>query len=192
MASPMLNHFGRALSNLIKFIGARVVKVIKRVLWALVALIVIAVGIVISYANSERLAYDIAHLSCVVSDANGLTSDDARILPKVRERYPGRSYARLQKDWLQGAVLLNWVDTRNAYEQGLQPTHRLKIEVDNYTGRDWSTNVTRSIDRETLRYRVEFTDKNYWVESNCVLVPKARFEDVRQKSAAETKAKQKI
>ena len=167
-------------------------KSVKRILWAIIGLVLLGIGVVISYANSERLAYDIAHLSCVVSDANGLTTDDARILPKVRELYPGRSYARLQKDWLQGAVLLNWVDTRNAYEQGLQPTHRLKIKVDKYTGRDWSTNVTRSIDRETLRYRVEYTDKKYWVERSCVLVPKARFEEVRQKNAADTKAKQKI
>lgn len=167
-------------------------KSVKRILWATACLIAVGVAGVVSYANSERLAYDIAHLSCVVSDANGLTSKDARILPKVRKQQPSRNYARLRKDWLQGVVLLNWVDTRNTSERGLEPTRRLKIEVDKYTGRDWSRNVTRSFDRETLQYRVEYTDANYWVEQSCVLVPKTRFEDVRQKNAAETKAKQKI
>ena len=151
-------------------------KFIKRTFQVIAVLIVLSIVGLGAYANSERLATDMVYLSCTISDANGLTQDDNRILPTVKKTQKITNQARLRKDWIQNKVLLNWVDNHNEHENGLEPTRSLNINVGEYWGYDRNENK-RTFNRETLRYRVEY--RGFWVERACQKITKTEFEKNR-------------
>ena len=168
-------------------------KFVKRTLQVIAGLIILGIIAIAGYANSERLSYDMVYLSCAITDANGMTEDDDGIRPAVIKHFGPRSQARLRKDWVRGKVLLNWIDTHGDGDQenGLENTVSMNISVQEYSAFDWVEKVTRTINRETLVYRVEYGDK-YWVERKCKKTTKSEFEAIREIITTQIKAKQKI
>ena len=167
-------------------------KFIKRTFQIIAACIVVGIVALVGHSNSERLATDMVFLSCNIIDANSIEGNDNRILQSVKKTHGVNILGRLKKDWIRSEVLLNWIDDDAQSEDGLLKTVRLKIEVDKYTGYNWSGKVRRTFNRETLLYRIEYEKSGYWVERQCSITPKNIFEKLRKKMANETKAKQNI
>ena len=94
--------------------------------------------------------------------------------------------------------MLNWIAEDGTSENGLETTQPLAISVSNYSGFDYLNSVRRTIDRESLIYRLtkeaSSIDKTieYYVERQCRIIDKEIFDAKRLKSAEATKAKQKI
>ena len=167
-------------------------KFIKRTFQVIAVLVAAGIVALFMYGNSERLATDMVYLSCDIIDANAIEGNDERILDAVRKSHGRNILGRLKKDWIKNEVLLNWIDDDNKSENGLNDTERLKIEVAQYTGYNWSDEVRRTFNRETLLYRIEYENSGYWVERQCYITQKDSFEKLRKEMSDKTKAKQKI
>ena len=167
-------------------------KFIKRTLQVIAALVVLAIIAFVGYGNSERLATAMVYLSCDITAANAIDGNDDRILQSVLKVHDRNVLGCLKKDWIRNEVLLNWIDVDGESENGLNDTERLRIEVKQYTGYNWSKKVRRSFNRENLLYRIEYEEGNYWVERQCYITQKNSFEKLRKEMADKTKAKQKI
>ncbi|MDC3003181.1 hypothetical protein OAZ20_03750 [Paracoccaceae bacterium] len=167
-------------------------KFIKRTVQLIAALIVVGIVAWVGYENSARLATDIAFLSCPVTDAERLNVVDTNFREPMKNRdREEKPYTRLQKDWIRGEIILNWIADVSESEDGLQGAKRLKESVTEYSGYDWGHKANRSINRETLIYRLEVED-NYWVERQCVPISKQEFNKAVDAVTTATKAKQKI
>ena len=167
-------------------------KFIKRTFQVIVVLIVLGIVALVAHMNSDRLASDMAFLSCPIIAANRLDTPDTTFLEAIKNRdRENKPYLRLRKDWIRGEIILNWIADVSYSEDGLQGTQRLKTSVTEYSGRDWVEKETRSINRETLIYRLEI-DNLYWVERQCVPISKQEFNKAVNAVSTATKAKQKI
>lgn len=165
---------------------------IKRTLQVIAVLIALGILAVVTHENSDRLATDMAFLSCPVTAAERLDKPNNTFLDTVKNRdREAKPYIRLQKDWIRGEIILNWIASVSQSEDGLQGAKRLKTSVSEYSGRDWAQKASRSINRETLLYRIEVDDV-YWVERQCVPISKQEFNKAVEAVSAATKAKQKI
>lgn len=169
---------------------------IKRAFLLICLLIFTGIGYLIALENSEKFAVDMAFLECPRSEIGG--SSDQRLLDAVERVQQPILFGRLKKDYLQGKVLLNWIAEDGTSENGLETTQPLAISVSNYSGFDYLNSVRRTIDRESLIYRLtkeaSSIDKTieYYVERQCKIIDKGVFDAKRLKSAEATKAKQKI
>lgn len=169
---------------------------VKRAFLLIMLLIVTGIGYLIALENSENFAVDMAFLECTRSEIGG--NSDQRVLDAVEKAQRKIIYGKLQKDHLQNRVLLTWVADQGESESGLSTSHSLRISVSNYSGFDYLSSVRRTIDRESLIYRltkeVSSIDKTieYHVERQCQIIDREIFESNRLKSANATKAKQKI
>lgn len=167
-------------------------KFIKRTLQIITALVIVGIFALVGYENSSRLAMDMAFLSCPVKNAQRLDNPDQNFLATIKSRAREQNpYVRLQRDWIRGEVILHWIADISQSENGLQGAKRLQSFVNEYSGYDWIDRADRSINRETLVYRLEVKDK-YWVERKCATISKQKFYDAVQAVANATKAKQKI
>ena len=167
-------------------------KVFKRAVQLSAALVIFGIGVFLVAEKSEVFATDMVYLSCDIIDANAIEGEDEQILDAVIKNHVRSILGRLKKDWVKNEVLLNWIDHDSRSENGLQDTVRLKIEVGQYTGYNWSGKVRRTFNRETLLYRVDYEKSGYWVERQCYISQKDSFEKLRKQMAIITKAKQKI
>ena len=162
-------------------------KFFKRTLYVILGLIALGAAWLYVESNSEKFATDMVYLECTISEF----SDGKR-------RYSGKViHGRLRDDWINDKVLLNWVAGVGEAENGLQSTIKLKVSTNYYYGYDYSDNVQRSFDRDTLKYVWESKKSSageieYWHSRQCEIIEKRVFEAERKKSAAATKAKQKI
>lgn len=170
-------------------------KFVRRTLYVILAVVVILVAYVLTISNGSKLALNMAYLKCTTLEAGGdfASTKDERAF---RLRSP-TSIGRLQKDWVNDRVLLNWVADAGEEEDGLQPTVSLSIEVDEYSGWRHDDNVQRTFDRATLIYTWQnkasrSSDVIYWKTRQCELIDKGTFEAERKKSADATTAQQKI
>lgn len=167
-------------------------KFIQRTLQAIVVFIALGIIVFVADKNSDRLASDLAFLSCPVTAAERLDKPSNTFFDTVKNQdWEAKPYIRLRKDWIRGEIILDWVAPVSQSENGLQGAKRLKMSVSEYSGRDWAEKASRSINRETLLYRVEFDDA-YWVERECVPISEQEFNKAVYAVSAATKAKQKI
>lgn len=172
------------------------VKFFKRILYVILGLI--ALGATWGYvrSNSESLSTDIAYLECALSDySNASLTDEYR--ERIAVAKTEKQFGRLRKDWINDSVLLNWVAREGKSESGLEPLKWLSVNTNNYSGYDFTERVQRTFDRDTLLYTWErkqnsFDKPDFWRTHNCEIIEKRVFEAERKKSAAATKAKQKI
>ena len=174
-------------------------KIIKRTLLVIIALISLGVGFFIAYENSEKFATTIVSLECTLTKAN---SEEFR---QNAIRWWGvKSFARLKNDWMRGDVLLYWLeDEAGESESGLQSMKRMTTSVKSYNSVNYLSSdnyVHRSFDRNTLVYRRENrSQRDYysgslknWIERQCKIITNQTFDKLRDNSAAATKAMQKI
>ena len=172
------------------------VKFFKRTLYVILGLIALGATSLFVRSNSESLSTDIAYLECALSDhSNASWTDEYRELIEVVKTE--KQFGRLRKDWINGSVLLNWVAREGKSESGLGPSKRLSVNTNNYSGYSYTDKVQRTFDRDTLLYTWErkqssFDKADFWRTHSCVIIEKRVFEAERKKSAAATKAKQKI
>ena len=167
-------------------------KYVRRTLYVILAVVVLFVAYVFTISNGSTLALNMAYLRCTTFETGGdfASTKDERAF---RLRLP-TIIGRLQKDWVNNKVLLDWVADAGEEEDGLSPTRILSIEVDKYSsGWDSEYNVQRSFDRATLIYTDSmFSDVIAWKKRQCELIDRTTFEAQRKKSADATTAQQKI
>ena len=125
---------------------------IKRAFLLIIVLIAAGIGYLIALENSEKFAVDMAFLECTRSEIGG--NSDQRVLDAVEQAQRKIIYGKLQKDHLQNRVLLTWVADQGESESGLNTSQSLRISVSNYSGFDYLMSVRRTIDRESLIYRL--------------------------------------
>jgi hypothetical protein len=172
------------------------VKFFKRTLYVILGLIALGATSLFVRSNSESLSTDIAYLKCALSDHNNASwTDEYRELIEVLKTE--KQFGRLRKDWIKDSVLLNWVAREGKSESGLEPSKRLSVNTNNYSGYSYTDRAQRTFDRDTLLYTWERKESSvdkadFWRIHNCVIIEKRVFEVERKKSAAATKAKQKI
>jgi hypothetical protein len=171
-------------------------KFLIRTLYVLLGLITLAGTWLYVVTNSEKFATDIAYLKCSL-DQVGSDKRSDNFHNEVRKRQRKEIVGRLREDWVSDKVLLNWVADDGTSENGLGATKRLNISTTTYSGYDYADELQRTFDRETLRYTWESKETSrgeviFWIKRKCVIVDKSVFEEKRKKSAAATKAKQKI
>lgn len=171
-------------------------KFLMRTLYVLLGLITLAGTGLYVVLNSEKFATDIAYLKCSLDRVGPDELSD-----ELWEIYGGDKYKdsllRLREDWISDEVLLDFVAGDGKSENGLVATKRLSISTKTYSGYDYTDEAQRTFNRETLLYTTEVKNTSkpelaYWITRKCVIVHKSVFEDKRKKSAAATKAKQKI
>jgi|TARA_B110000977_G_C11046785_1_gene480834 hypothetical protein len=161
------------------------VKFFKRTLYVIFGLI--ALGVTWTYAelNSEKFATDMVYLECTLNE-----------ISKEELAYGNMPYGRLRDDWINDKVLLNWVASAGRAENGLSKTIKLNVSTTQYSGYDYSDKAQRTFDRDTLKYRrvvkSSAGETERWHTRKCIIIEKRVFEAERKKSAAATKAKQKI
>ena len=125
--------------------NVRMWKFIKRTLQVIAALIVVSIGYLLIDANSEVFATDVAYLECTLDKA----SPD--YFNKIKDVHGLVGYARIQKDHIKDTALLTWLDIDGDSETGTDPTIKMYISSNKYSSK--TMNITRSFDRNTLRYR---------------------------------------
>ena len=170
-------------------------KYVRRTLYVILAVVVLFVAYVFTISNGSTLALNMAYLRCTTLETGGdfASTKDERAF---RLQSP-TLFGRLQKDWVNDRVLLNWVADAGEEEDGLQSTHTLSIEVDKYSGWNYGDTVQRNLDRATLIYTWEnkasrSSDVIAWKTRQCELIDRTTFEEQRKKSADATTAQQKI
>jgi len=124
-----------------------------------------------------------------------LSAEEAKMFMDVDKKRPKKVMGRLRDDWAKNKVLLNWVSFGGTNESGLGDTLYLDVSPTLYSG--YISNSQRTFNRDTLEYLREVKqssegDAIYWHTRKCVIIEKRVFEAERKKSAAATKAKQKI
>lgn len=82
-------------------------------------------------------------------------------------------------------------------EDGLQQPSVLSTGVTEYSGWDYSDEAQRTLNRNTLVYRLELKesrdgDVEFWKQRQCETIDKAVFEKQRDIVVSRTKAAQKI
>jgi hypothetical protein len=136
-------------------------------------------------SNSEKFATDMVYLECTIDE-----------ISKEELAFRNMTYGRLRDDWINDKVLLNWVAIAGRAENGLSGTIKLNVSTTRYFGYDYSDKAQRTFDRDTLKYSrvVESStgETERWHTRQCEIIEKRVFEAERKKSAAATKAKQKI
>ena len=164
------------------------VKFFKRTLYVILGIIALGAAWLYVELNSEKFATDMVYLECTIDEVSDL---DQRNRRKV-------IHGRLRDDWINDKVLLNWVADGGDAENGLNNTRKLNVSTKYYSGYDYSNKAKRTFYRETLEYRLEVkksssvSENEYWHTRQCEIIEKRVFEAERRKSAAATKAKQKI
>ena len=163
------------------------VKFFKRTLYVILGLIALGATWAYVETNSEKFATDMVYLACTIDEISDLEKRNRR---KV-------IHGRLRDDWINDKVLLNWVAMTGTAEDGLESTTRLDVSTNYYSGYNYSSKVKRTFDRDTLKYWREVKKSSvgeveYWWSRQCEIIEKRVFEAERKKSAAVTKAKQKI
>tara|TARA_R110002153_G_scaffold74777_2_gene193930 strand:- start:250 stop:765 length:516 start_codon:yes stop_codon:yes gene_type:complete len=170
-------------------------KYVRRTLYVILAVVVLFVAYVFTISNGSTLALNMAYLRCTTLETGWdfASTKDERSFHLQRPTIIGR----LQKDWVNNKVLLNWVAAAGEEEDGLSPTRSLSIKVDKYSGWNYEDKVQRNLDRATLIYTWENKDSMssdviVWKTRQCELIDKTTFEAQRKKSADATTAQQKI
>ena len=162
------------------------VKFFKRTLYVILGLIALGAAWLYVELNSEKFATDMVYLECTIDE---ISEGGRRDRPKM-------AYARLRDYWINDKVLLNWVAMTGTAEDGLESTTRLDVSTNYYSGYDYSSKIKRTFDRDTLKYtrvvKSSAGETERWRTRQCVIIEKRVFEAERKKSAAATKAKQKI
>ncbi|MDA8830405.1 hypothetical protein OAO82_01550 [bacterium] len=172
------------------------IKFLKRTFYVILGLIALGGAWLYVYLNSDQFAKDIAYLECTMHELGTGSLTEKQGKQFANSRRP-KIVGRLRDDWIQDKVLLNWVADRGTSEDGMEPTHKLNVSTNTYSGYSYSDKIKRTFDRDTLLYTYEMQDTSYgqveyWLTRKCVKVPKNIFEKLRKKSAEATKAKQKI
>ena len=181
------------------------VKFLKRTLYVILAFIALSATSLYMYSNSDKFAKDIVYLECIL-DGVGSDTREKGSLDALRNTKKGILIGKLRKDWIKDKVLLNWVADEGTTEHGLEGTQKLGVGIRTYSGYITSSLVSRSFDRNTLVYtwkrmlrdrgnifdEFDLEEVDYWITRKCVIVDESVFETERKKSAAATKAKQKI
>ena len=170
-------------------------KYVRRTLYVILAVVVLFVAYVFTISNGSTLALNMAYLRCTTLETGGDVASTR--FERVFRLHRPTLIGRLQKDWVNDKVLLNWVANAGEEEDGLGPTIRLSIEVDKYSGWDYEYTVQRNLDRATLIYTwqkkaSESSDVIFWKTKQCELIDRTTFEAQRKKSADATTAQQKI
>ena len=171
-------------------------KYVRRALYVILAVVVLFVAYMFTIRNGSTLALNMAYLRCTTLETGGNFAS-TKVERDFRLKTP-TIIGRLQKDWVNNKVLLNWVAVAGEEEDGLDPTHSLSIEVDKYSGWNYVERVQRNLDRATLIYTWENKDSMSssqilaWKTRQCELIDKTTFEAQRKKSADATTAQQKI
>jgi hypothetical protein len=163
------------------------VKFFKRTLYVILGIIALGAAWLYVELNSEKFATDMVYLECTIDEVSDL---DQRNRRKV-------IHGRLREDWINDKVLLNWVADGGDAEDGLERTKKLSVRTDYYIGYDYKDKVRRTFNRDTLEYSWELERSSAdeiadWYTRKCVISEKRVFQAERKKSAAATKAKQKI
>ena len=175
-------------------------KFLKRTFYAILSLIALGATYLFVVSNSEKFATDIAYLECAL-DQVGSDKRDNNFLDAVRKHHRKSIVGRLREDWIENKVLLTWVADVGDSEKGLESQVKLNISTNTYSGFSYDGSFTfgtqRTFDRNTLLYTYErkptsTAEVDFWLTRKCVIVDKSVFEKKRKKSAAATKAKQKI
>jgi hypothetical protein len=83
-------------------------KYVRRTLYVILAVVVLFVAYVFTISNGSTLALNMAYLRCTTLETGGdfASTKDERAF---RLRRP-TLFGRLQKDWVNNRVLLDWVD----------------------------------------------------------------------------------
>ena len=170
-------------------------KYVKRLFIVVLALPILVFAWVQVQDNSHLVAYDLVHLQCKTTDVGGEFSSPAEETARRRRKLV--AFARLQKDEINERVLLQFVADVSQSEDGLQPIQSLSINVDSYSGWDGGSQVQRTIDRNTLVYKLEHKEYSisavkWWHHRQCEIIDKAVFEKRRNEVVSATKAAQKI
>ena len=170
-------------------------KYVRRTLYVILAVVVLFVAYVFTISNGGMLALNMAYLKCTTLETGG-EFPSTKFERAFRLRLPTIT-GRLQKDWVNDRVLLDWVADAGEEEDGLSPTFSLSIEVDKYSGWDYEYTVQRNLDRATLIYTLQkkasrSSDVIFWKTRQCELIDRTTFEAQRKKSADATTAQQKI
>ena len=164
------------------------VKFFKRTLYVILGLIALGAAWLYVESNSEKFATDMVYLACSIDE---ISEGGRRDRPKM-------AYGRLRDDWINDKVFLNWVARAGTAEDGLESTKKLYVSTNYYSGYDYSGKIKRTLNRDTLEYLFEMKkdssvgETEWWETRKCVIIEKRVFEAERKKSAAATKAKQKI
>jgi hypothetical protein len=171
-------------------------KLIKWTLLTFLGLIVLVIGTWVALSYSRALAYTIVSLECKIYEA-----DTPQNYLTQKEHFDEISYARLNKDWLQGNIVLNWLREEADTETGLGQDIILRESVAEYYGTDYDYpdkfKVYRSFNRETLVYKRDVLDNTsgdslMWMKRKCKIIPNQEFNKRMKRAADATKAKQKI
>ncbi len=171
-------------------------KFIKWTLLVIVTLIVLGISALVAISYSRALAYTIVSLECKLYEA-----DTPQNYLRQKEIYGEISYARLNKDWIQGNIVLNWIREEADTETGLGADVILRESVAEYYGTEYDYpnkfKVYRSFNRETLVYKRDILDNTsgesvMWMTRKCKIIPNQEFNKRMKRAADATKAKQKI
>jgi|TARA_B110000971_G_scaffold3643_1_gene3741 hypothetical protein len=174
------------------------IKFLKNTSYVFLIIIGLGVAFLVVDANSNKLAIDTAFLECTLQEINSdKWNENEEVIVAMKTITPLKVMGRLRNDWIDDKVLLNWVADAGMAEDGLETTRTLNKTIHNYTGLSFDGIVQRTFDRDSLIYTKEIMDTSFnEVEvreiRKCAIIDKSVFEAERKKSAAVTKAKQKI
>jgi len=195
------------------------IKRLKRTFYLILGLLALGATWLYANSNSHKFATDVAYLECTLQEVSS-DQRDKDFLDAVKKDAPIKIFARLRKDWIGGgAILLNWAADVGLSEDGLERTQTLIESINNYSG-SLGKYDTQAFNRGTLLYtrvqndalpvdqtkeacvsdildpfkcmNVKEYEEAYRITRHCKIVDESIFGKERKKSAAATKAKQKI
>ena len=172
-------------------------KYIKRILLAVVALMLFLGLKIWVIENSEKIAIHQVALKCELADVS-LT------LAELNQPLELTEFIQLKKDYYSGRIYLNSIASVGMSKNGLVHNTLLKEFVTHYENWYKSKNLFGEdlrqgkqnirIDRQTLEYKftADVDDSKIVIERACEKIPRSIFEQERKRVANATKKMQKI